>query len=231
MKQIILMLMLVILLLPFAAASSDCPCLRPGAGGVIVKFLARTGTTENVTLYPEYTRLEAGFPINIYAAKNISGEVVIIENLSVSMYLDSVKTAEKKTNSGGMAQFAFDAPGRYDFIGGDANVSFDVVESAALAETDEVPETNSSLLGTNSSLLHENSSIPPLGSNNTITQGSQRSSAPAPVRTHRTDYFPYIALAALAAVVGLLLFKNHQKRGVEPKGKKTGFKNKMLKKK
>ncbi len=125
-KYIIMFLAFALFSTSLVAATGNCPCLRPGEKGTLIKFLAREGTTDNVTFYPEDETPKLGSALTIYAVKHIENKTLIIENLTVTMYVDSVKVEEKKTSAGGTVQFMMNSPGKYDFRGGDASLSINL---------------------------------------------------------------------------------------------------------
>jgi hypothetical protein len=125
-NELALLAIMAVLFSPLAAASSNCPCLRPGAKGTIIKFLAREGTTTNVTLYPMEEAPSIGSVLQIYAGKTIGNDTLVIENLTITLYVNSVLKSETKTDSGGKAEFRIVEPGTYFFTGGDANATVEI---------------------------------------------------------------------------------------------------------
>ncbi len=122
-KELALLAIMAVLFSPLAAASINCPCLRPGAKGTIIKFLAREGTTTNVTLYPMDEAPSIGSILQIYAGKTMGNDTLVIENLTITLHVNSVLKSETKTDSGGKAEFRITEPGTYLFTGGDANAT------------------------------------------------------------------------------------------------------------
>ena len=122
-KELALLAIMAVLFSPLAAASINCPCLRPGAKGTVIKFLAREGTTTNVTLYPMDEAPSIGSILQIYAGKTMGNDTLVIENLTITLHVNSVLKSETKTDSGGKAEFRITEPGTYVFTGGDANAT------------------------------------------------------------------------------------------------------------
>lgn len=126
MKQIALVGILAILLASVVSASTSCPCSRPGAAGLIVGFVARNGTTDDVNFYTEVFPPISGERMDIWATKAIDDSIVPIENLFIRVEIDGVLVEELVTDDNGYFILTPDEPGSYVLYGGDTEMLFDI---------------------------------------------------------------------------------------------------------
>lgn len=170
MKRIIPVLIIVLaILMPLVSATTHCPCGRPGKPGHNIKFVAKTGTTDNVSFYKD-AEPELGNVLIIWAAKTINMEVLPIENLTITLSLDSKKIDEKVTDAEGGVGFEIEKPGRYEVLGGDADYVFNISSSENGTE-ELLPENGTLVNGSEEPVLDgsaeaNNSASPTNGSDN-----------------------------------------------------------------
>jgi hypothetical protein len=143
-RYIALLLVTMLAMSSIASASINCPCRRPGAAGVVTKFLARNGTTTNVTLYIDPESPSFGDLLTVVAGKAYNNGSIIIENLSVSLYVGSEKAGENWTDWTGETQFRILSAGRYVLKGGDYNRSFEIGGVEEIGPVDGTLEENGS---------------------------------------------------------------------------------------
>lgn len=131
MKKILLIGILAVVLSTFVSATTDCPCILPGDPGTIVKVKALNGTAENVTFILEDKQPELGGKIQFWALqeREISANqvgFVPIEELNVSILVDSELIDEELTDEKGAIELALDLPGQYRIEGGDGILLFEI---------------------------------------------------------------------------------------------------------
>jgi|GEM_PF-3846894 len=125
---VVLTVTAVVVISSSVTATSSCRTGMPGDPGIVIpKFLARNGTTNNVILYLEDANLSLGDTLVIHAGKNMStGDVFVIENLTVALYRGGALINKSVTNRNGRVSFLIASPGSYELTGGDANFSFQI---------------------------------------------------------------------------------------------------------
>lgn len=144
MKRILLATIPIILLASFVTASTNCPCSRPGSPGTLVGFVAKNGTTDNVTFYND-TSPELGKEFHLWAFKKIGIHEVPINGLEVTVELNSLDLAKLTTDKNGYVSFSVNDPGEYVITGGDAVMPFDIKSEEKLQ-----PVLNNTTNGSNS---------------------------------------------------------------------------------
>ncbi len=215
-KELTVLAILALVFSPLAAASIHCPCLKPGAKGTIIKFLAREGTTTNVTLYPMEESLSIGGVLQIYAGKTVGNDTLVIENLTITLYVNSVLKSETKTDSGGKAEFRIVEPGDYLFIGGDANATVKVggVEEVTMVVWDNETASDNQTAGTTT---EDNNSTGGGGDDELIEDGTEsepnnaeppQKKAPAP----QDLGLIYLAAFALIILIAFAVFMKKPKK-------------------
>jgi hypothetical protein len=203
----VLTLALLIAMSSIAAASIDCPCRRPGAAGVVTKFVAREGTTTNVTLYPDLEKPEVGDTLTVVAGKAMGGDVVIIENLSISEYLGPAKIDEKWTDLTGEARFRILAPGSYELRGGDYALKFEVLDIEEAVPVNSSGEGNQTTAeGNGTPEAAENITAPPAPA----APAKAESSSP-------TFFYEQLIAAAIVAVFAIIYLRSRKKSKKPPK--------------
>gem|GEM_PF-5734227 len=110
-----------------AAASSSCPCSRPGQnGGLLVGFRAMNGNATNVTIYDAPDVAEPGSEMALTAGKLYEGHVVSVEGLVMKLYREKEQIGQEITDGDGLVRFRLGEPGMYRVVGGDDSVQLRV---------------------------------------------------------------------------------------------------------
>jgi len=117
--------MLTILLVAAVSASTSCPCSRPGKPGTLIGFTCSNGTTDNVIFYND-SAPTIGETFRFWAFKDIRGNEVPVNNLTVAIMIGSETISKLTTDHNGYASFKVESPGDYKINGGDAIMSFSV---------------------------------------------------------------------------------------------------------
>ena len=135
------------LFVPLVESVSDCPCSLPGGPGTLIKFVARNGTTENITFYTEFQNYKTGDLVRMWAAKKIDRDVVPVENLYVKVYFDEKIVYETITNEDGLFTFTPPFGGGFEVSGGDAILVLSVEFSEEEKTIEKVFDILTSIFG------------------------------------------------------------------------------------
>ena len=144
---IISIMLLAVLIVPSVESASDCPCLRPGSPGTITKFVAKNGTTDNVSFYIEFQNYKTGDIIRMWAAKEIEMNVVPVENLNVGVYFNKKIIYNTTTNEDGLFVFTPKFSGDFEVKGGDASLSLSIAPSESEKSIEKLFDFLTSIFG------------------------------------------------------------------------------------
>ena len=206
----ILLLVMMLAMSSVVSASINCPCRRPGASGVVTKFLARNGTATNVTLYIDPESPSLGNVLTVVAGKAYSSGSIIVENLSISLYIDSEKADEKWTDRTGETQFRILSAGKYVLKGGDYNLSFEIGGVEEIGPVNVTPEENGSEAAEkNDSEAARN--VSENGTENASQVGELLTDeSPGQADSVYPPLLPILAISAAAIAILLLVFRKRR---------------------